>query len=187
MWYPYDSNGFWITWLWKVYFTTQWSSLISSTDTKRGSCTIGTTRIWNFVIGSHHQPWYFAPCELSQHRISAYQCTSPMELATSTAWSKHRIRRGLFYGELLCGRRHQGRPEKHYKGAIKTNLPRCRIRPNEFEECAADRLRWRAIVPQISANCEEARRQKNNIQREQNHCLTLSLVTTTDFQVSSLL
>lgn len=85
--------------------------LFPLTDTKRGSwTTVGTARICNnlsrrlFVTGSHHQSWYFSPCELSQHRINAYQSTSPMELAASTVWSKHRIR-SLFYGELLCGRK----------------------------------------------------------------------------------
>ena len=92
-----------------------------------------------------------------------------------------RLPRRLMYGELLAGKRNQGRPKLRYKDTVKANLQWCRINPRDLEGYAMDRPKWRRSVHRAAANFEEARYQKLTAARER-HRRASSAVIATDFQ-----
>lgn len=65
-------------------------------------------------------------------------------------------------------------------------LHRCKFQPKEFKDCAANRLCWCAIFYKNSASFEAAWQWKINIQREQHHCVTSTLVATNQLPVFHL-
>ena len=97
-------------------------------------------------------------------------------LQAQLRWTGHvirmdemRIPRQLLYGELVSGRRKQGRPKKRYKDNLKTNLKWADVHPKELESAAADRTGWRAIIRSAASNFEKDRRQRLAAARERRH------------------
>ena len=112
-----------------------------------------------------------------------------MLIKAQLRWTGHVIRmednrmpKRLMYGELQQGKRHQGRPKKRYKDALKTSLQWCHIKPKELEESASDRPAWRSKTHKAAADFEDARCQKLAAARERRHRAASTEITGTDFQ-----
>jgi len=68
---------------------------------------------------------------------------------------EHRMPRRLLYGELLQGKRHQGRPKKQYKDTVKASLQWCELKPKELEEATSERPQWRSRTHKVVENFED--------------------------------
>ncbi len=56
-----------------------------------------------------------------------------------------RLPRRVLYGQLHHGRRSAGGPKKRYKDQMKNALKKCKIRPEDLEDVAADRTIWQKL------------------------------------------
>ncbi len=56
-----------------------------------------------------------------------------------------RLPRRVFYGQLHHGQRSPGGPKKRYKDQMKNALKKCKIRPEDLEDVAADRTDWQKL------------------------------------------
>ena len=59
-----------------------------------------------------------------------------------------RIPKDLPYGELVSGSRAQGRPHVRFKHACKRDMKALELVPNNWEQVAADRSKWRKELHQ---------------------------------------
>ena len=81
-------------------------------------------------------------------------------------WTGHVIRMGderlpkqIFYSELSEGKRDVGGPKKRFRDNLKSNLKKCEINVNTWEEIAKERQRWRDTIRTGVVVFEENRRE----------------------------
>ena len=77
-----------------------------------------------------------------------------------------RIPKDMLYGELCQGSRRRGRPLLRYKDACKRDLQAANISPDDWEDLAVDRLKWRSGIYQGIQISEESRSRKRTAKRE---------------------
>ncbi len=56
-----------------------------------------------------------------------------------------RLPRRVLYGQLHHGRRSAGGAKKQYKDQMKNALKKCKIRPEDLDDVAADRTIWQKL------------------------------------------
>lgn len=82
-------------------------------------------------------------------RRAGCKSTEPTITQHQLRWLGHVIRmpynrlpRRVLYGQLQLGQRSAGGQKKRFKDQIKTALKRCKIKPGDLENMAADRNTW---------------------------------------------
>lgn len=81
----------------------------------------------------------------------------------------NRMPRKVLYGQLHQGQRLAGGQKKRFKDQIKTALKRCKLKPGDLENMAADRNTWRRLCLVGTQAMEEeraARRQQRRLRRD---------------------
>lgn len=80
----------------------------------------------------------------------------------------NRLPRRVLYGQLQLGQRSAGGQKKRFKDQMKTVLKRCKIKPGDLENMAADRNTWRQLCLDGTQALEEertVRRQQRRLRR----------------------
>ena len=71
--------------------------------------------------------------------------------------AEHRLPKKLMFGELLEGKRSQGRQKKRFKDTMKVSLKAFGIEHTSWEQVAQDRNKWRRAIKLGAKACEENR------------------------------
>ena len=120
--------------------------------------------------------------EPRQHALK--RCSSkPSFVGRDTSGQEHCMPRQLLRGELVSGKRRQGRRRWRFKDSLEENLKLCDIKPAVLKSAALERSIWRSLSRRAATKFEEERCQRLTAACEQRH--RAASVTTVAEQRSS--
>ncbi|KAJ8346418.1 hypothetical protein SKAU_G00278190 [Synaphobranchus kaupii] len=94
---------------------------------------------------------------------------------------QNHLPRRMLYGQLHHGRGSAGGQKKRYKDQLKTALRKCKIRPEDLEDVAADRNTWRQMCLDGTHLQEEERTARRQQRRLRRNTPMVSATTTTTY------